>query len=252
MTVASFLGCFLLGAGPGFTIFAVVIAPKPFLVLIVLTSAFYWLLSLIFVAGLWRAFMPLGPAMWPYIAVVFSAVVVQEAMRVLYWQLHVRLERGLESIAASQMRPRLTALDKIEMALAGGLGQGAAHSALFFLSLLTPLLGPATFYNDQCPYLPFFAIAALASLPLLLLHTFGMVVSFDGFANHKAVHQAVVPVLHLAAGFVLLVNFIPGGCLVGLPLVWVCTVAEIALCAKIVWDRTGHAPAYSTSLRLHP
>lgn len=252
MTVASFLGCFLLGAGPGFGIFAVVIAPKPFLVILVLISAFFWLLSLILVASIWRAFLPLGAAMWPYIGVVFSAVAAQEALRLLYWQLQLRLERGLEAIAAAQMRPRLTALDKIEMALASGLGQGAAHTALFFLSLLTPLLGPATFYLDQCPYLPFFALAALASLPLLLLHTFGMVVALDGHANHKTVHQVVVPVLHLAAGSVLLVNFIPGGCLVGLLLVWLCTIAEITLCAKIVWDRTGHAPTYSTSLRLHP
>eukprot|EP00897_Mesotaenium_endlicherianum_P009276 jgi/Mesen1/8377/ME000468S07815 len=130
-----------------------------------------------------------------------------------------------------------------------GLGHGMAHSAFFFLSLLTAAVGLATYYANTCPEMPFFLVASVASLAFLLLHTFGMVVAFDGYATHTKAHQLAVPALHLTAALLMLVNFAPGGCAAGVCLVWICAAAMIALCARAAWERTGHSITLDTPLR---
>eukprot|EP00897_Mesotaenium_endlicherianum_P009278 jgi/Mesen1/8379/ME000468S07810 len=170
-------------------------------------SAFFWLVTLILVALLWRPFIPLGASPWPYIPLLLTAVGIQEAARLLFWQICMRLEAGLEAIAVAQSRPRLSVLDKFEISL------------------------------------------AVASLAFLLLHTFGMVVAFDGYATRTKSHQLAVPALHLTAALLMLVNFAPGGCAAGVSLVWICAAAMIALCARAAWERTGHSITLDTPLR---
>lgn len=52
---------------------------------------------------------------------------------------------------------------------ASGLGHGLAHSAMFFLALLTPTLGAATYYLEGCPEVPFFLAAGMRSSWMALI-----------------------------------------------------------------------------------
>ncbi|GBG79656.1 hypothetical protein CBR_g29804 [Chara braunii] len=70
-----------------------------------------------------------------------------------------KAEVQLDAVAARQSKPRLSVIDRMQIGLASGLGHGSAHAAFFFLSLLTPALGPATYYVDSCPQMPFFLVA---------------------------------------------------------------------------------------------
>ncbi|KAL0844120.1 hypothetical protein Bca101_017366 [Brassica carinata] len=238
MTVAAGIGYALLALGPSLSLFVSVISRKPFLILTLLSSTLVWLVSLIVLSGLWRPFLPLkANVVWPYALLVLSSVCFQEALRFLFWKLYMRLEDVLDSFADRISRPRLFLTDKLQIALAGGLGHGVAHAVFFCLSLLTPAFGPATFYVDRCSKVPFFLISAIIALAFVTIHTFSMVIAFEGYAKGNKVDQVIVPVIHLSAGMLTLVNFASEGCVIGVPLLYLVASLTLLHCGKMVWQR---------------
>ncbi|KAH9574928.1 hypothetical protein CY35_01G085500 [Sphagnum magellanicum] len=250
MTGAGGIGYALIALGPAFSLFVTVIASKPFLILTVLGSAMMWLVSLIACGLLWRAFLP--GAVWVFFPLLITVVGIQEAVRIYYWHLYLKIEDFLNKLATKVSKPQLVATDKIQIAIASGLGHGIAHSVFFCLSLLTPAFGPATYYVDSCVRMPLFLVAAFTALGFLLLHTFSMVIAFNALAGDKRSHQLFVPVMHLCAALLTLVNLLPGGCIAGVPLTLMCAVVTMAVAGKIVWDKTGSGSGDLNSLhRVH-
>ncbi|KAL5781083.1 hypothetical protein ACOSP7_006112 [Xanthoceras sorbifolium] len=238
MAIAAGIGYALLALGPSLSLFVSVIAKKPFLILTVLSSTLLWLISLIVLSGVWRAFLPLkSTAWWPYAILIITSVGFQEGLRVLLWRVYKRLEAILDAFADRVSKPRLFLTDKMQIALAGGLGHGVAHAVFFCLSLLTPAFGPATFFVDRCSQIPFFLVSALIALAFVTIHTFSMVIAFDGYAQGNKVDQYFVPVVHLVAGMVTLVNFSSGGCVIGIPILYLMAALTLIHCGKMVFRR---------------
>ncbi|KAG2726055.1 hypothetical protein I3843_01G091500 [Carya illinoinensis] len=238
MTLAAGIGYALLALGPSLSLFVSVISKKPFLILTVLSSTLLWLSSLIVLSGVWRGFLPLkSTSWWPYGLLIFTSIAFQEGLRVLFWKVYKRLEDLLDDFADRVSKPRLYQTDKMEIALAGGLGHGVAHAVFFCLSLLTPAFGPATFFVDRCSQLPFFLVSAIIALAFVTIHTFSMVIAFNGYAEGNKVDQVFVPVVHLVAGMVTLVNFASGGCIIGIPLLYFIASLTLIHCGKMVWRR---------------
>lgn len=52
---------------------------------------------------------------------------------------------------------------------------------------------------DVCPQMSYFLAGALMALAFNLLHTFSMVIAFDGLREGKRERWAAVPAAHLAA-----------------------------------------------------
>ncbi|CAL5417034.1 unnamed protein product [Camellia sinensis] len=231
MTVAAGIGYALLALGPSLSLFVAVISKKPFLILTVLSSTLVWLISLIVLSGLWRGFLPLKTtAWWPYGILILTSVAFQEGLRILFWRVYQRLEDILDAFADRVSKPRLFLTDKMQIALvgrgpedpfgergrffegramildwlvdrrAGGMGHGVAHAVFFCLSLLTPAFGPATFYVDKCSQIPFFLVSAIIALAFVTIHTFSMVIAFNGYAEKNIVDQLFVPIVHLISG----------------------------------------------------
>ncbi|KAK3204461.1 hypothetical protein Dsin_018507 [Dipteronia sinensis] len=238
MTVAAGIGYALLALGPSLSLFISVIAKKPFLILTVLASTLLWLISLIVLSGVWRAFLPLkSTTWWPYAILIITSVGFQEGLRVLLWKAYKRLEDILDAFADRVSKPRLFLTDKMQIALAGGLGHGVAHAVFFCLSLLTPAFGPATFFVDRCAQIPFFLVSAQIALAFVTIHTFSMVIAFNGYAQGNKVDQYFVPAIHLVAGMVTLVNFASGGCVIGIPILYLVAVLTLIHCGKMVFRR---------------
>ncbi|KAF3455766.1 hypothetical protein FNV43_RR00408 [Rhamnella rubrinervis] len=203
MTVAAGIGYALIALGPSISLFLSVISKKPFLILTVLSSTLLWLISLIVLSGLWRPFLPLNStSWWPYGILIFTAVAFQEGLRIIFWKVYKRLEDILDAFADRVSKPRLFLTDKMQIALAGGLGHGVAHAVFFCVSLLTPAFGPATFFVERCSQMPFFLVSAIVALAFVTIHTFSMLIAFNGYAEGNRVDQVFVPIVHLASGMV--------------------------------------------------
>ncbi|EEF28266.1 gamma-secretase subunit APH1-like isoform X1 [Ricinus communis] len=238
MTVAAGIGYALLALGPSLSLFVSVISKKPFLILTLLSSTLLWLISLIVLSGVWRVFLPLKTkTWWPYALLIVTSVCFQEGLRLLFWKIYKRLEDILDDFADKLSKPRLFLTDKMLIAMAGGLGHGVAHAVFFCLSLLTPAFGPATFFLDSCSQIPFFLVSAIIALAFVTIHTFSMVIAFNGYAEGNKVDQIFVPVVHLVAGLVTLPNLASGGCVVGIPLLYFIAILTLLQCGKMVWRR---------------
>lgn len=151
----------------------------------------------------------------------------QEGIRLVFWRLYKKVEEMLDAFADRISKPRLSLTDKMLISLTGGLGHGLAHAVFFCLSLLTPAFGRATFYVERCSRMPFFLVSAIISLGFLLIHTFSMIIAFNGYGERKKSDQIFVPVVHLIAAVMTLINLAPGGCLIGTPLL--CAMAAVTL-----------------------
>jgi len=75
--------------------------------------------------------------------------------------------------------------------------------------------------------MPFFLVSAIISLVFLVIHTSSMIIAFNGYGERKKRDQIFVPVVHLIAAVMTLINLVPGGCLVGTPLL--CVTAAMTL-----------------------
>ncbi|XP_027353691.1 gamma-secretase subunit APH1-like [Abrus precatorius] len=238
MTVAAGIGYALIALGPSLSLFVSVISKKPFLILTVLSSTLLWLISLIVLSGIWRGFLPLNStAWWPFGMLIFSSVAFQEGLRLFFWKLYTKLEDMLDAFADRVSKPHLQLTDKMLIALAGGLGHGVAHAVFFCISLLTPAFGPATYFIDRCSQVPFFLLSAIIALAFVTIHTFSMVIAFNGYTEGNKVDQYFVPIVHVVAGMVTLVNLAPGGCTVGIPLLYFFAILTLIHCGRMVWRR---------------
>ncbi|KAH0453550.1 hypothetical protein IEQ34_017874 [Dendrobium chrysotoxum] len=308
MTVAAGIGYALIALGPALSIFVSVIAKKPFLVLTLLSSTLFWLVSLILLSAAWRAFLPIkSSALWAYVIVIVTSVSFQEGVRLVFWKLYKKLEEMLNAFADRTSKPRLFLTDKMQIGLgpkwmrkvegciralpgsdvlyglntvrsvqgllhrhldallnrqefphhgrmwakklvhetkirllfcaAGGLGHGVAHAVFFCLSLLTPAFGGATYYVERCSHMPFFLISAVISLAFLLIHTFSMVIAFNGYAESRKSDQFFVPVIHMVAAIMTLINLAPGGCAIGVPLLCISAAVTLQYCWMMVCRR---------------
>ncbi|CAI7858037.1 unnamed protein product [Closterium sp. NIES-53] len=137
------------------TLLAIAFLWRPFIALTALSYTFYWLITLLAIAFLWRPFIALTSlADFFLLLLILSAVAGQELSRQLLCRILFRLERGLNTIAAARRLPPLSPLNTFHLSLATGLGHGIAHSLFLFLSVSSPAIGPATFYPWRCPQLP--------------------------------------------------------------------------------------------------
>ncbi|XP_052733985.1 gamma-secretase subunit APH1-like isoform X1 [Vigna angularis] len=277
MTVAAGIGYALVALGPSLSLFISVISKKPFLILTVLSRyarsisfhsispnhkrcalqyrnspspcysllhhTLLWLISLIVLSGIWRGFLPLNTtAWWPFGILIFSSVAFQEALRLFFWKIYKRLEDMLDAFADRVSKPHLLLTDKMLIALAGGLGHGVAHAVFFCISLLTPAFGPATYFVDRCSKVPFFLLYATIALAFVTIHTFSMVIAFNGYTEGNKVDTYFVPIVHIVAGMVTLVNLAPGGCAVGIPLLYFTAILTLVHCGRMVWRRLTENP----------
>lgn len=78
MTVMDFFGCAFLAFGPPFAMFIYTVTDAPVKVIVLIASAFFWLVSLLLSSALWYAVVPLQNHL--AFGLVFS-VLIQEAFR---------------------------------------------------------------------------------------------------------------------------------------------------------------------------
>eukprot|EP00898_Chlorokybus_atmophyticus_P005394 jgi/Chlat1/5856/Chrsp4S06236 len=236
MGVAVFTGYLLIGIGPGLALFFVGLAKKSYYVLVTLTSCFFWLLALL-LASLLRPLLlssSRASGIFAYTTLVVLSVALLECSRLLLWLLTRRMQAKLDEVAAHKGSLPMSEGEKLTTALAGGLGQGFAHSAIFFVAILTPSLGPGTFYLDACPQMPYFLAAG------------NTVAAFDAFSCGNKRRIGGVAGLHFAAALLCLLNLAPSGCLASIPLVFACASAASVMACSTCLQRLQYTRVHGS------
>lgn len=78
----------------------------------VLCSTLLWLISLIILSGLWRAFLPLrSTTWWPYAILIITSVCFQEGLRILFWRVYMYGLCQLLELYHKQLLNSYTVLD---------------------------------------------------------------------------------------------------------------------------------------------
>lgn len=200
MTAETFFGCALLAYGFPLALFGFTIAKDPVRIIVLILSAFVWLISLLLSAILWNAVIPLKNEI--AFGMVFS-VIFQEMFRVgLYFALkkaHSYLKR------LSEAEPTQIFSNPNLLAYTVGLGFGLMSGAFSLMNVLADALGPGSVGLQGQPQ-NFFLISATMTLCMILLHVSWGVILFSSLDRGQYLLSIYVVVSHLLVSCLSLLN----------------------------------------------
>lgn len=200
MTVEAFFGCALTAYGPALALFAITIANDPVRIIILILSAFFWLLSLLLSSLLWFAVVPLREQL--AFGLVFS-VVLQELFRFFIYALLSKADAYLKKLTENE-HTQIFANRHI-LSYVVGLGFGMMSGAFSLVNVLADSLGPGTVGFNGEPS-NFFMVSAVLCLAMILLHTCWGVITFAALDDRKWLHLAFVWASHLLVSCLTLLN----------------------------------------------
>lgn len=223
MTVTAFFGCAFTAYGPVLAMFVLTIAHDPVRVIILILSAFFWLLSLLLSSLLWFAVVPLKETL--AFGLVFS-VLFQETFRVLIYLLLRKADAFMKKLTENE-ETQIFANRHI-LSYVVGLGFGMMSGAFSLVNVLADSIGPGTVgLMDKTPK-DFFMVSAVICLCMIFLNTFWGILAFDALDKKRWVNLAFVWLSHLTVSCLTLLNQNPSittyaGSVVPVILITICT-----------------------------
>lgn len=202
MTLMEFFGCTLIAFGPAFSMFALTVARDPIRIIILITSAFFWLVALLLSSILWFAVVPLRKQL--AFGVVFS-VFFQEGFRFLFYKVLRKAELGLKKVTEIGADGMAVSSSRTTLAYVAGLGFGIMSGVFSLLNVLADAVGPGTVGLHGGPP-DFFLVSALTTLAFVLLHTCWGVVFFHALDHGRTTLAGLVVLFHLGASCLTLLN----------------------------------------------
>jgi len=170
------------------------IANDPLRVIVLMASAFFWLLALLFSSVLWFIVVPLQEQLW--FGVMFS-VIFQEVFRLVFYIILRYADAGLKKVSEREDEGSSLTLvtNKALMAYVCGFGFGLMSGAFSFFNVLADIWGPGTIGINGDNNL-FFVTSALLTLCFILLHTTWGIIFFNGLDNmNNAKIHVLKPIL---------------------------------------------------------
>ncbi|KAK3809266.1 MAG: gamma-secretase subunit Aph-1 [Benniella sp.] len=199
MTLFTFFGCALTAYGPCLAIFFGSIAPNAQLVILMVSSAFFWLLSLLLASAIW--FMAKS-SRETFTSTIIYTVLLQEVFRWFLFLLINRAEQGLNMVA----RHPKSKFNRSGYAFSAGLGFGLMFGVISYITLLVQSLGPGVLMCNSCPNMSLYFVSAITTSIFILHHCVWMMISFTGFTQRSYSRIAWVLVTHYGASYLTLLN----------------------------------------------
>lgn len=191
MTWMEFFGCAGVAYGPPLAMFVITILKDPIRIIILIASAFFWLVALLVSSFIWFFF----PFKSLLIFGIICSVLFQELFRYLIYVLLRKAENGLKRVTLPN-----TNIDFINnkhiLAYVSGLGFGIMSGAFSLINILADLVGPATM-GLKGGNSSFCLISAVMTMCFILLHTFWSVIFFAAIDKKNYLHVAWVVGSHL-------------------------------------------------------
>ncbi|KAF9359941.1 gamma secretase complex protein [Mortierella sp. AD094] len=199
MTLLTFFGCALTAYGPGLAIFFGCIAPNAQHVLLMVSSAFFWLLSLLIASAVW--FLAKS-SQDRYALTIIYTVLLQEVFRWFLFLLINRAEQGLNMVAK---HPK-SKFNRSGYSFAAGMGFGLMFGIISYITQLTQSLGPGVIMCVSCPSLSLYFVSAITTCILILHNCVWMMISFTGFTQRSYARILWVICTHYGASYLTLLN----------------------------------------------
>lgn len=205
MPLVNALGVFACAVSPAVVLGVTVVFPKPYRVILALSSSFAFVLSFILCAAVWTAIPPLRGSL---LALVLYSTAIQEVGRWAVYRCYVQLQRhiaAMRGIAAHSLSSLSSPVaifgERFACAVAMGVGIGATHTLLLTGRLYGDALQPGSIYVEQCA-LSRHALAALVALAFCALQVLWTVHAFTHAypTNSRASIAFVVGALRAARG----------------------------------------------------
>lgn len=200
MTACTFFGCALTAYGTPLAMFFFTVSKDPVKIIILILSAFFWLLSLLFSAILWKAVVPLQDQL--AFGLVFS-VLFQETFRFLIYLMLNKADSYLQKLTENEATQIFA--NKHILAYVVGLGFGLMSGAFSLVNVLADSLGPGTVGMKGEPQ-DFFMVSATMTLCMILLHTAWGVLFFSSLDTGKYWLTAYVVCSHMLVSCLSLLN----------------------------------------------
>lgn len=186
-----FVGCAGVAYGPPLAMFILTIMSDPIRIIILIASAFFWLLALLLSSFVWFLF----PFKSLLIFGVVCSVFFQELFRYLIYVLLRKAEVGLKKVTIPNTNTEISN-NKHILAYVAGLGFGIMSGAFSLINILADLVGPATM-GLKGGQSSFCLVSAILTMCFILLHTFWGVIFFAAIDKKNYVHISWVVISHL-------------------------------------------------------
>lgn len=235
MTAFTFFGCALTAYGPALSLFLLTIASDPVKIIILILSAFFWLLSLLCSSILWKIVGSFTDQI--VIGLVFS-VVFQETFRFLIYLLLRKADAYLKKLTENEETQIFA--NKHILAYVVGLGFGLMSGAFSLVNVLAASLGPGTLGFHGEPH-NFFIVSAIMTLCMILLNTAWGVIFFASLDSRTYWQTAYVCCSHMLVSCLSLLNSMESGRLYPASLVpsYLVLVLTVLLAAKVAGGSTA-------------
>lgn len=198
MTLMTLFGCILIAFGPASVLFLVAVARDHFHVVIMISSAFFWLISLLLSSILWTVVSPLKSEL--AFGATFS-VIFQELLRLAFF---VLIKKAEESELVT-LATKSSGLFKHKTAFVSGLGYGIMSGLFAMVNVLADITGPGSpGLSGESPQ--FLIISALLTSAFVLLNTFWGIIWFESCNKKKYGYIVVVFASHLFVTLMTLLN----------------------------------------------
>ncbi|RGB29817.1 gamma-secretase subunit Aph-1 [Rhizophagus diaphanus] len=228
MTILTFLGCALTAFGPSLALFFLTVAKDAQLVILMISSAFFWLISILLASSIW--FISKSDATENPITILYS-VLLQELFRWFFYKIISRAENGLILASANPTSP----YNVSTFAFVSGLGFGFVNGLIMYINPLIISIGPGVIMCKSCPALTLFFVGAITTCLSILLHTTWMILAFEGYRNPKRNFYIIWVLLsHLGSSYATMFSQsdIKFGCVIGFSINIVLLIISIVASVK--------------------
>lgn len=197
MTLMVFFGCAFIAFGPALALFSLTVAKDAQQVIVLIASAFFWLLSLLLSSIWWTVVSPLKKHL--AFGITFS-VIFQELFRLAFYKLMRKADEGLLSMINNQ-----TPLRKHRIAYVSGLGYGIISGLFAMVNVLADITGPGSL-GLKGDLQNFLILSAFLTSCFVLLNTFWGVIWFNAWDQKKWINIVLVVASHLFVSLITLLN----------------------------------------------
>jgi hypothetical protein len=196
MTYVSFLGGLMTTFSLPAVLVVVSVWKYPFLVLICLAGAFFWIVGASLKASLWMAFQD---NVWGTIA---TGVVIDAGCRLLFAWAFLKIRPKLLLLMAPNHRDDVQkTMNARSASLVGGLGYGTIQAITVYGLVLSESTGPATYYLESCPNVSIFLLQSVVALSFLLMAPFLQYAAMHAVYHRQWLHLLCVVGFHGFASF---------------------------------------------------